>query len=91
MYLKIVLQMKKSVLMSVLNAESKGAIEALPPKGTIHSSVMNETYRKLIDIYEITYRIMSQSCKSNLFKVLKSHSKEVKTPRSKNGKILLMI
>ena len=43
--------------MSVLNAESKGAIEALPPKGTIHSSVMNETYRKLIDIYEITYRI----------------------------------
>ena len=65
--------------MSVLNAESKGAIEALPPKGTIHSSVMNETYRKLIDMYEITYRIMSQSCKSNLFKVLKSHSKEVKT------------
>ena len=74
MYLKIVLQMTKSVLLSVLNAESKRAIEALPPQGTIHSSVMNETYRKLIDIYEITYRIMSQSCKSNLFKVLKGHS-----------------
>ena len=56
MYLKIVLQMKKSVLMSVLNAESKRAIEALPPQGTIYSSVMKETYRKLIDIYGITCR-----------------------------------
>ena len=57
MYLNIVLQMTKSVLMLVLNAESKRAIEALPPQGTIYSSVMNETYRKLIDIYEITCRI----------------------------------
>ena len=57
MYLNIVLQMTKSVLMSVSNAESKRAIEALTPQGTIYSSVMNETYRKLIDIYGITCRI----------------------------------
>ena len=43
--------------MSVLNAESKRGIEALPPQGTIYSSVMKETYRKLIDIYGITCKI----------------------------------